>query len=84
MRVLITRPEDDARPLAERLAARGIEALVEPLLIIVPVAGAELDLDGVQALLVTSANGARALARAGADPRGARSRSGRLSGAALA
>ncbi len=66
MRVLITRPEDDARPLAERLAARGIKALVEPLLIIVPVAGAELDLDGVQALLVTSANGARALARAGA------------------
>ncbi len=66
MRVLITRPEDDAQPLARRLAARGIESLVEPLLIIVPVAGAELDLDGVQALLVTSANGARALARAGA------------------
>ncbi len=66
MRVLITRPEEDARPLAERLAARGIETLVEPLLIIVPVAGAELDLDGVQALLVTSANGARALARASA------------------
>ncbi len=64
MRVMITRPREDARPLAEALAARGIEALIEPLLEIVPVPGAHLDLAGVQAVLLTSANGARALAAA--------------------
>ncbi len=64
MRVMITRPREDARPLAEALAARGVETLLEPLLEIMPVAGARLDLAGVQAVLLTSANGARALAAA--------------------
>ncbi len=64
MRVMITRPREDARPLAEALAARGVEALIEPLLEIVPVPGAQLDLAGVQAVLLTSANGARALTAA--------------------
>ncbi len=64
MRVMITRPREDARPLAEALAARGVETLIEPLLEIVPVPGAQLDLAGVQAVLLTSANGARALAAA--------------------
>jgi uroporphyrinogen-III synthase/uncharacterized protein YlxW (UPF0749 family) len=63
---LITRPEEDARPLAEALAARGIATVIEPLLAITPVpaAAAQLasDLAGVQALLFTSANGVRALA----------------------
>src|SRR5215467_11719045 len=63
---LITRPEEDARPLAEALAARGIATVIEPLLTIrpLPEAKAELekDLEGVQALLFTSANGARAFA----------------------
>ncbi len=61
---MITRPREDARPLAEALAARGVETLIEPLLEIVPVPGARLDLAGVQAVLLTSANGARALAAA--------------------
>ena len=64
MRVMITRPREDARPLAEALAARGVETLLEPLLEIVPVADAGIDLAGVQAVLLTSANGARALAAA--------------------
>ncbi len=64
MRVLLTRPEEDARPLARRLDERGVASLIEPLLAIVPAPGAQLDLEGVQAVLVTSANGARALARA--------------------
>ena len=64
MRVMITRPREDARPLAEALAARGVETLLEPLLEIVPVAGARIDLAGVQAVMLTSANGARALAAA--------------------
>jgi uroporphyrinogen-III synthase len=63
---LITRPEEDARPLADALADRGIATLIEPLLAIRPLpeaaADLEKDLAGVQALLFTSANGARAFA----------------------
>ncbi len=63
---LITRPEEDARPLAEALAARGVATVIEPLLAIrpLPEAAADLakDLAGVQAVLFTSANGARAFA----------------------
>ena len=63
MRVMITRPREDAEPLAGLLRARGVETLVEPLLSVVYLDGPSLDLEGVQALLVTSANGARALGR---------------------
>ena len=66
MRVLITRPREDAEALAATLAARGIEGLIEPLLEIQPLTTGDLDLTGVQAVLLTSANGARALARTGA------------------
>jgi uroporphyrinogen-III synthase len=62
MRILITRPIDDARPLADALEQRGIEVLIEPLLEIRHLDDAEIDLDGVQALLFTSANGVRAFA----------------------
>ena len=64
MRVMITRPREDAEALAARLAERGIGSLIEPLLEISPLAAQPLDLDSVQALLLTSANGARALAGA--------------------
>ena len=64
MPILITRPAADAAALAERLQALGAETLIEPMLTIKPLAGAALELDGVQAVLVTSANGARALSRA--------------------
>ena len=65
MRVLVTRPEDDARSLVAALEARGHEALVAPMLIIAPAPGVEapLDLGGVQALVFTSANGVRVFAR---------------------
>jgi len=67
MRLLITRPREDAEPLAAALAERGIEAVLEPLMSIADVAGAagapEMDMDGVQALLITSANGIRAFSR---------------------
>lgn len=62
MRALITRPQEDAADLAAALSDRGIEPLIEPLLQITPVAGVSLDLDGVQAVLFTSANGVRAFA----------------------
>jgi uroporphyrinogen-III synthase len=71
MRVLLTRPREDSVPLAARLAEMGLEAVVAPLIEIVPLPDAELRLDGVQALLATSSNGVRALAahRAGAAAR---------------
>jgi uroporphyrinogen-III synthase len=62
MRALITRPQEDAADLAAALTARGIEPLVEPLLQIKRIEGAKVDLDNVQALLFTSANGVRAFA----------------------
>jgi uroporphyrinogen-III synthase len=62
MRILVTRPREDSERLAEKLEAMGHEVLIEPLFTIEPELGAPLDLDGVQALLLTSANGVRALA----------------------
>ena len=63
MRVLVTRPREDAAPLAAALAAEGHETLIQPLLRIEPAdPPPALDFAGVQALLFTSANGVRALA----------------------
>ena len=64
MRILITRPREDAAPLAEKLKSRGHEVMVEPMLEIRLVPGAAVDLDGVQAVLFTSANGVRAFVAA--------------------
>lgn len=63
MRALITRPMADAEALAKLLRDRNIDPVIEPMLMIEPVAGEALDLAGVQAILLTSANGARMLAR---------------------
>ena len=64
MRVLVTRPEDDAIALVRLLGERGIDAVIEPLLVIGYEPPADFDLEGIQAVLMTSANGARALAAA--------------------
>jgi len=64
MRALITRPLEDAGELADELRRRGLTPVLAPLLTIHSRAGAAPQLDGVQALLLTSANGARALAAA--------------------
>lgn len=63
MRVLITRPEEDAARIAKLLAERGHIPVVAPLLRVRFLDGPEIALDGVQAILATSANGVRALAR---------------------
>jgi uroporphyrinogen-III synthase len=61
--VLVTRPRDDAEGTAVKLAARGHQAVFAPLLDIQFRAGADIALDDVQAILVTSTNGIRALGR---------------------
>src|SRR5437868_1489698 len=63
LRALVTRPRSEAAGLADALATRGIEAILEPMLEIQYRDGPVPDLAGVQAILCTSANGVRALAR---------------------
>lgn len=63
-RALVTRPLEDAGPVVAALRRRGIACMVEPMLRIVPLPAPVIDLDGVQGLVVTSANGARAFAAA--------------------
>jgi uroporphyrinogen-III synthase len=62
MRLLVTRPREDSERLAQLLEQRRHEVLIEPLFTIEPELEAPLDLDDVQALLMTSANGVRAFA----------------------
>ncbi|MDE2012886.1 MAG: uroporphyrinogen-III synthase [Alphaproteobacteria bacterium] len=62
MRVLVTRPLEDAERTATELQARGHQTVLAPLMDIRFRPGPELALGGVQAILVTSANGVRALA----------------------
>lgn len=68
MKVLVTRAAGDAEKLAARLAERGHDSVIENLLTIrfrVEAArGIAPFLDGVQAVLFTSANGVRAFAAA--------------------
>lgn len=64
MRVLVTRPRPDADETAAELRARGHAVVVAPLLTVRMDAAAAFDPEGVQAVLITSANGARALAQA--------------------
>ena len=63
MRILITRPWEDAERLAELLRQRRYEPIISPLMEIRFLDGPEIPLDGVQAILATSANGVRALER---------------------
>jgi uroporphyrinogen-III synthase len=63
MRVLLTRPRQDGEALAALIAALGHSTLVEPLIDIQFIAGPELDLSHIDALVLTSANGARAAAQ---------------------
>lgn len=66
IRLLITRPEADAAVLKARLIALGHEPLVEPLLDVALLPVAPEDIDGAQALIATSKNGLRAVARSAA------------------
>lgn len=61
MRILLTRPQPDASELKGRLEALGHVVDLEPLLRIEPLPVAAADLDGAQAILLTSRNAVRAL-----------------------
>jgi len=63
MRILVTRPRADGEETAARLARMGHEALLAPLLETRWFDGPPLALEGVAAILATSANGVRALIR---------------------
>ena len=63
MRILVTRPQEDSREISQTLEAMGHDVVAAPLLHIQFYDGPEISLDGVQAILATSANGIRALVR---------------------
>ena len=63
MTILITRPEPDGSRLARILNKMGYDSRLAPMMEIENLPGETLDVGGVQALLVTSANGARAVRR---------------------
>jgi uroporphyrinogen-III synthase len=69
LRVAITRAQPEADRTAERVRARGAEAIVAPLLTIAPCAY-DTNTEGAQAIIFTSTNGVRAFP----DVRGARER----------
>lgn len=62
MTVLLTRPEDDSREVAEELAAAGVQSLVWPLTRIVPLDGPTPVPPDAEALVFTSPNAVRAFA----------------------
>jgi len=62
MRLIVTRPRADSEKLAKSLRAMDHFVLIEPMLSIYPCPDTKLKLDEVAAILLTSANGARALA----------------------
>lgn len=62
MRLLVTRPEPDNARTAEALRARGHDVTLAPVLRVTPETGADLGAGPWAAVLITSANAARALA----------------------
>jgi uroporphyrinogen-III synthase len=62
LRVIVTRPRDQARPLVERLEALGLEVVLCPLIELEPIGPPEVDVAGFDWVVVTSPRGARELA----------------------
>lgn len=61
MRLIVTRPDEDAKPLAAKLEAMGHHAVLAPLLRIVARIDTVIPERDYQAVAITSASGARAL-----------------------
>jgi uroporphyrinogen-III synthase len=71
LRVIVTRPRDQAGPLAERLEEAGLEVVLCPLIELERTGPAEVDVADYDWVVVTSSRGARELAerRRGELPR---------------
>jgi uroporphyrinogen-III synthase len=68
LRAIVTRPREQAGPLADRLTQAGLEVVVCPLIELEPVGPPEVDVTGYDWVVVTSPRGARELAeRRGGD-----------------
>ena len=63
MRVIVTRPREQAGPLVERLEALGHEVVACPLIEIVPLDERPVETDAYDWVIVTSPNGAEHFAR---------------------
>ena len=61
MRIVVTRPEEDAGPLRAKLEALGHEVILAPLLVIVPRVDVRIETLPYQAAVATSANAIRSL-----------------------
>jgi len=61
VRVVVTRPHEQAAELVSRIEQLGHEVVVYPLIEIEPVGPAEVDASGYDWVIVTSVNGARQL-----------------------
>ena len=61
MRLLVTRPDGDAQRTAAALGARGHQVRIAPLLRIEPILDADIGAPPWQAVVITSANAARAI-----------------------
>jgi uroporphyrinogen-III synthase len=62
VRAIVTRPREQAGPLAERLEQLGLEVVLCPLIELEPVGPAEVDVTGYDWVVITSPRGARELA----------------------
>jgi uroporphyrinogen-III synthase len=63
MRVIVTRPREQAGPLVNALRAAGFEPVLCPLIEIEPIDDGPIEVAGYDWVVVTSANGAEQLAR---------------------
>lgn len=63
MRIVVTRPREQAAVLVERLERLGYDVAVCPLIAIEPTGPGQIDVSGYDWVVVTSVNGARELAR---------------------
>src|SRR5919198_3940193 len=63
LRVIVTRPREQAGPLAHRLESLGFDVVRCPLIELEPVGPAEIDVTGYDWVVVTSPRGAHELAR---------------------
>jgi uroporphyrinogen-III synthase len=65
VRVLVTRPREQAAALADALRGEGFEVVEQPLIAMEPLSDEPIEVDGYDWVVVTSPNGARELVRRG-------------------